>query len=164
VANKAKTIRIKTGTDRLINTDGEFISEVGNYKDVKLKVKLKYASMYLDNNDNYDALKGLGNFGAVWGYVLNNYHREKCIFYFSASIKEDISEVVKLSEGTIRSAIKSFCDSGLLLKIRNAEYMVNPSHFFMGNWEQRDKMIDVYDVKKNAIEMLDLNKSINETK
>lgn len=161
MAKNGKRIRVKLGEDRILSEQGELLDTVTRYGDVRVKVKTKYASMFLSEDDKYDALKGLGNFGAVWGYILSDYKRETCVFYFSASVKEDICKATKLSNGTIRSAITSFCDSGLLLKIRNAEYMVNPRHFFMGNWEQREQMIEVFADKKKAIEMLELNKSIS---
>lgn len=159
---KRGKIRVKIGVDRVVSEDGEILDILPRYEDVRVKVKVKYASMFLSENDKYEALKGLGNFGAVWGYVLSEYKRENCIFFFSASVKKDITKVTELSNGTIRSAIASFCESGLLLKIRNAEYMVNPRYFFMGNWEQREIMIEAYDEKKKAIKMLEVNKSIND--
>lgn len=117
--------------------------------------------MYLDDENLFTALKGLGNFGAIWGYVLTEYNKDKALFYFSASVREDICERTDLSDGTVRSAISSFCDSGMLLKVRNAEYMVNPRFFYVGSWDNRPAMIELYDAKKESVEIAARKKAID---
>lgn len=144
---------------------GEILNESTAFRPVNVGGKKKsanYATMFLEEEESFEAMKGLGNFGAVWAYVLTNYKRENAIFFFSASTKEDACKVTGLSTGTIRSAISSFCDSGLLLKVRNAEYMVNPKHFFKGSWDQREGMIKEYDMKKEAVEILKSKKNMND--
>lgn len=109
--------------------------------------------MYLDDDNLFGALQGLGNFGAAWGYVLNNYNHETITFYFTTTIKEDMCVKLNLSVGTIRNAIKSFCDSGLLMRHRGSEYFVNPSLFYRGRWEDRERMVSIYEGRKKEKEI-----------
>lgn len=107
--------------------------------------------MYLDDDKLSEALDGLGNFGAAWGYVLRTYNHETLAFYFSQTTKEDMCNKLALSIGTVRSAIKSFTDSGLLLRYRGAEYLVNPSIFYRGHYEDRAEMIKMYDHRRREV-------------
>lgn len=149
-----RTIKVLNGVDRVIDGDGVIIDESPRYKDVNVKQKTRYATMYLDDENMYEALKGLGNSGAVWGFVLVKYDKENNIFHFSGSVKEQCRALTGLSDGTVRSSIAGFCDSGLLLKIRNAEYMVNPRYFYKGHWDNREEVINEYEAIKEAKEMI----------
>lgn len=157
-----RKITVSDGTDLVISEDGEILSEVKKTREAIIKPKTKYTTMYLDDENVYAALKGLGNSGAVWGFVLNRYDKENNIFHFSGSVKDQCKKVTGLSNGTIRSAISNFCDSELLLKIRNAEYMVNPAFFYTGHWDNRQKAIDEYEDNRQAKETLERNKRIND--
>lgn len=153
---------VPSGTDYEVDEHGEIVKETPKWREVELKSKSKFATMYLDDEKLYEGLKGLGNFGAVWGFVLVKYDKDNNVFYFSKSVKDQCAQVTGLSDGTIRSAISSFCDSNLLLKLRNAEYMVNPSFFYMGHWDYRQTAIDKYEENKEALEILERNKRIEE--
>lgn len=157
-----RKIIVPSGTDFEIDSDGVVVKATPKFREVEIKSKSKFATMYLDDDNLYEALKGLGNAGAIWGFVLVKYDKENNVFYFSRSVKEQCCQVTGLSDGTVRSAISGFCDSGLLLKIRNAEYMVNPSFFYMGHWDYRQSVIDKYEEIKDAIETIDRNKKIND--
>lgn len=160
---KRRTIRVSNGVDRVIDENGEIVSEVFKFKDVLLlDERRRWCSMMLDDDLLFDFLNGLGNQGKVWGFVLLKYDKDNCVFYFGASIKEMCEQITGLSDGTIRSAIRGFCDSGMLLKIRNAEYMVNPKAFYTGNFDNRQKMIDVFEEKQKALETLKSNKPLND--
>lgn len=160
---KAKrTYRVENGVDRIISEDGEVLEERPNYKTIIPTQKARYLTMYLDDDNLFEALKGLGNQGMVWGFVLLKYDKDDGVFYFGASIKEQCKAITGLSDGTIRASIKDFADSGMLLKIRNAEYMVNPKLYYTGHWDNRPKMIELYDKRKQAIETLKNNKPLND--
>lgn len=160
--NKRKAARsVYLGTDYVINENAEIVSELKKYRKVNEKEKLIYATMYLDDGNKYEALKGLGNFGAVWGYVLTYYSKQTAMFTFLASVKDDMRHKTGLSIGTIRSAISSFCESGLLLKVRNAEYMVNPHYFYAGLWDERTKMIELYNEKLEEVQLREQQERIN---
>jgi hypothetical protein len=147
------------GTDRVVSSDGEVLDEVPRFKISKRKPV--YATMYLDDERLFEALQGLGNFGACWGYVLKEYKSDNGIFYFSSSVKDEMCKALGLSIGTVRSAIKSFCDSGLLLRYKGAEYLVNPSLFYRGVWENRQAMIEKYELKREENEIRQVNKSVD---
>lgn len=157
-----RKVTVKSGSSIVVNEDGEILSDSTLTKEITIKGKSKYTTMYLDDENLFEALKGLGNSGAVWGFVLVKYDKENNIFHFSGSVKEQCRKVTGLSDGTVRSSISSFCDSGLLLKIRNAEYMVNPSFFYTGHWDNRQTVIDEYENAKRAKEVLDSSKSMKD--
>lgn len=158
---KAKRRNVPDGFNTIIDEDGVVLSVVPLHKQIPIKEKARYVSMYLSDEHLYVALKGLGNFGAVWGFVMNNFNSENAMFYFSKTIREDVCKVTGLSDGTVRSAINSFCESNMLLKIRNAEYMVNPTYFYKGTWDNRPLMIEKYEEKKSAKEILEQNKRVD---
>lgn len=125
------------------------------------KKKEMCISMYLDDEKIYDAMKGLGNFGAVWAFVMNNFNKDNIMFYFSKTVREDACKATRLSDGTVRSAINSFCEKNMLLKLRSAEYMVNPSFFYVGTWDNRPSMIERYEDKRLAKQTLDGDKRLS---
>lgn len=153
---------VHVGTDHHVDDNGEIVSSTPKFREVEVKSKSKFATMYLDDDNLYEALKGLGNAGAVWGFVLVKYDKDNNVFYFSKSVRDQCCQVTGLSDGTVRSAISGFCDSNLLLKLRNAEYMVNPSFFYMGHWDFRQSVIDKYEENKEALETLERNKRIED--
>lgn len=155
-----RKIKVPAGTDYVVDDEGNIISETPKWKELEVKSRSKFATMYLDDDNIYEALKGLGNAGAVWGFVLVKYDKDNNVFYFSKSVKESCCQVTGLSDGTVRAAISGFCDSGLLLKIRNAEYMVNPSFFYMGHWDLRGSVIEKYDELKAAVEKINADKNL----
>lgn len=157
-----RRITVPNGTDFEIDEDGVILTATPKFKQVDIRSKSKFATMYLDDDNLYEALKGLGNAGAVWGFVLVKYDKDNNVFYFSKSVREQCCQVTGLSDGTVRSAISGFCDSNLLLKLRNAEYMVNPSFFYMGHWDFRQSVIDKYEENKDALETLERNKNIED--
>jgi len=159
--NADRKIRVPDGVDREVDENGVVISEHPRTREAIVKGKRKYTTMYLDDENLYVALKGLGNAGAVWGFVLTKYDKDNNIFHFSGSVKEQCAKITGLSNGTIRSAISSFCEADLLLKIRNAEYMVNPAFFYTGHYELRQQAIDEYEDNKSAKAILESKRSMD---
>ena len=160
--SRPKIITVNAGRNMVVTEDGEILSDIQLQKQVKTKGKSKFAIMYLDDDNLFSALKGLGNSGAIWGFVLSKYDKDSAIFFFSASVKEQCMKACEVSEGTVRTAIADFCKSGMLLKVRNAEYMVNPSFFYAGYSDARDEMIELYEERKRSLGVAVKNKALND--
>jgi len=144
---KRKAKRTLVSTETIIDgISGEVLQEYRKFRE--LASKTVYAIMYLDDENAYDALSGLGNQGKVWGYVIKNYDAKTGGFNFSSLQKVFMKKELQLSIGTIRSSISGFCDSGLLKRVMGADYMVNPRMFYKGEWDKRDAMIKIYDSLK----------------
>lgn len=109
---------------------GAIVGSATKYKTVP--IKQEFVTMYLNDENIYPMLAGLGSSGKVLGYILKEYNDKTGMFYFSMTRKEMMKTELKLSLGTIRSCVKDFHDSGLLIRISGSEYMVNPHVFYKG--------------------------------
>lgn len=146
---KAKRSKKYLGKDVIIDGDtGVVLAEYLKFRDSASRTN--FAIMYLDDDNVYEALSGLGNQGTVWAYVLKHYDYKTGIFSFSSVIKEFMVQETKLSIGTIRSSIKGFVDSNLMINVIGSDYMVNPTFFYKWDWEQRGSMILMYEKLKEA--------------
>lgn len=150
--------KVHLGKDTIVDDQGVVLAEYHRWREQANKTI--YVSMYLDDEKVYEAYMGLGSLGMVWGYIMKKYDHESGIFYFSSSVKDDIINVTKLSVGTVRSSVKSFTNSNLLVRVIGAEYMVNPTFFYKGGWEKRGPMIELYKKLKDIDESRKANKGI----
>lgn len=107
--------------------------------------KLNYIMMFLEEINLFEVLSGLGSSGKVLGFILREYNDKDSMFYFSTSNKGRMVEKLNLSIGTVRSCVKEFVNSGILCRVRGAEYMLNPRVFYKGSLENRASFIERYD-------------------
>lgn len=150
--------KVHLGKDTIVDDQGVVLAEYHRWREQANKTI--YVTMYLDDENVYDAYNGLGSLGMVWGYIMKKYDHESGIFYFSSSVKDDIIDLTKLSIGTVRSSVKSFTESNLLVRVIGAEYMVNPNYYYKGTWEKRPAMIEIYSKLKGIDETRKTNKDI----
>jgi hypothetical protein len=152
---KRKAKRKYLGKDSVVNEYGELLAEYHKWRDEAKKTI--YVSMYLNDEDLYDTMSGLGNLGKVWAYVLVHYDHRSGVFNFSGTSKIMMVQELNLSAGTIRSAIKGFCDSKLLVRVIGSDYLVNPHKFYKGDWENRPAQQKLFDqfIERNKTESVD---------
>lgn len=140
--------KVHIGKDTVVDEHGVILAEYHRFREQASKTK--YVTMYLDDENIYEAYKGLGSLGMVWGYIMRKYDHDSGIFHFSSGVKDDMIGVTGLSIGTVRSAVKSYTENNMLLRIIGSEYMVNPTYFYKGSWEKRPDAIEIYKKLKSV--------------
>lgn len=101
--------------------------------------------IFLEGDNFYKVLGGMGSSGKVLGYILRVYNDKTGMFYFSSRVKEEMCEELAMSIGTVRNVMKKFADSKIILRVSGAVYMVNPYVFYKGAQEMLPKMRILYD-------------------
>lgn len=118
--------------------------------------------MYIDDNNIFELMNGMGNPGKVLSFILKEYNERSCLFYFSTTNKDRMVSELSLSIGTVRAVVKSFSDSGIICRVRGAEYMVNPHLFYKGHSMKRDESCREFDGHMAIHRTKETQKSIDE--
>lgn len=122
---------------------GEIVSSSAKFK--TSPVKTIFATMYLNDENVYEFVSGLGNPGKVLAYVLKDYNDKTGMFYFSTHTKALMAKELGLSVNTIRTIIREFANKKTIVHIGGPEYMVNPRLFYKGAQEHYDKQVNIFD-------------------
>lgn len=135
---------------RLIGVDTVVDGETGEVLNERLKyreriLKTEFVTMYLGDDNIYEMLSVLGNKGMVLGYILKDYNDKSGMFYFTNTTKEFMVERLKLSIGTIRSAVRDLAEGGILLYIGGSEYMINPKIYYKGAQVNYQNMVECFE-------------------
>lgn len=138
---------------------GEKIGERIKYR--TQAVKAKFITMYLDDENFYEFISGLGNTGKVLGYIMRDFNDKSGMFYFSSSVKDMMVDTLKISIGTIRSCVRDFAEKRTILHVSGSEYMVNPYIFYKGHSENHQNLKDSFDGLCRVQEAREANKRID---
>ncbi len=151
MANKNKGLPLRSANKRVYAGKVEVVDrDTGELLDTRLKyrtqaIKTIFVTMYLNDENLYDFISGLGNQGKVIAYILKDYNDKTGMFYFSGTSKELMVKELKLSIGTIRSAVRDLAEKKTIVHVGGAEYMVNPRVFYKGHQSNYDNMVEVFD-------------------
>lgn len=138
---------------------GEHLGDRLRYR--KQAIHTIFVTMYLNDENLYKFLAGLGNQGVVIGYILKDYNDKTGMFYFSSTTKSAMVADLKLSIGTIRKCVKDFAGSRVLVHIGGSEYMVNPHIFYKGQQILYDKQVEAFDALLAIVESRETEKRID---
>lgn len=123
-------------------------------------IKTIFVTMYLNDENVYDLMSGLGNSGKVLAYILKDYNDKTGMFYFSSTAKDLMVKDLKLSIGTIRSSVRDFASKRIIVHMGGSEYAVNPHLFYKGLQTNYDNMVAAFDAYLTAANMKEVNKRI----
>lgn len=108
-------------------------------------VKTIFVTMYLNDENVYEFISGLGNPGKVLAYILKDYNDKTGMFYFSATVKDRMVQELKLSMGTVRGVVREFANKKTIINVRGSEYMINPRLFYKGLQANYDSHVTMFD-------------------
>jgi hypothetical protein len=108
-------------------------------------IKTIFVTMYLNDDNMYEFISGLGNPGKVLAYILKDYNDKTGMFYFSNTTKELMIKELKLSIGTVRGIVKEFATKKTIIHVGGSEYMVNPRLFYKGAQINYDAQVEAFD-------------------
>lgn len=148
------------GKDQYFDSQtGEKVGEHLRFR--KQAIHTIFVTMYLNDENLYKFLAGLGNQGVVIGYILKDYNDKTGMFYFSSTTKALMVAELKMSIGTIRKCVKDFANSRILAHVGGSEYMVNPHIFYKGQQIAYDKQVEAFDNLLSLVEFRVAEKRID---
>lgn len=149
------------GRQEYFNADtGEKVGEKLVYRTEAIKTI--FVTMYLNDENVYEFISGLGNPGKVLAYILKDYNDKTGLFYFSATVKERMVSELKLSIGTVRGIVREFAAKKTIINVRGSEYMINPRLFYKGLQSSYDAQVDMFDNIVKLSEFAEAEKRIEE--
>lgn len=167
MANKSKQFPLRSVNKRVYAGKVEVVDrETGELLDTRIKyrtqaIKTIFVTMYLNDENLYEFISGLGNQGRVIAYILKDYNDKTGMFYFSGTSKELMVKELGLSIGTIRSAVRELASKRTIIHVGGAEYMVNPRLFYKGLQTNYENMVEVFDGLMAIVDVRDTQKSID---
>jgi len=145
--NKEKKVT-QESVETIINQDTGEIVETKSRKQYKVAREPDYIKMYIDD---LSLLNGISN-NAILYHVVTRMNYELEVFLTGRVVKL-ICEKCNVQKRHFYRCLKQYVEKGILSKIDQTEYTVNPYLFARGKWEDIEKIRLTVEYSANGREL-----------